>query len=436
MFYRERATVYMKRILKVLFLTWALMILAVLPAQTALAGSNTPGNVKKLTAKAVSETSIQLTWSKVSGATGYYVFRVNGTSLKKVATTSKTTYTLKNLSSETTYSYQVFAYKKSGSKTYQSASGSPTTKTKLSVYTPGKTTQLKVISYGNKAFLLGWAKAKNATGYIIYQYDESSQSYKEIGTTTDVQYQVSGLTAGTQYKFKVQAYRTVKSITKTGTESNVVTATAKTVDLGDIHARYYTATVNKTMTVSVLNSKKKVTLKKGTKVTATSKHTDVNVTAIMKNGTKVRILGKYLTYGNLSWSKTYYTQNQKENWVNYKGYSSSSDYLIWVSQYTCNITIFKGSQGNWKQILSEPCVIGGYGKTPPGTFKILKKSTKYGGPIIYFTWSYSKEAGNGFHKRIDEKTRAAVSNGCVRLSDYALYFINDRCPIGTTVVSY
>lgn len=83
-----------------------------------------------------------------------------------------------------------------------------------------------------------------------------------------------------------------------------------------------------------------------------------------------------------------------------------------------------------------PCVIGKDGKTSTGTFRLCRKDYAYGGVRIYFTWNEQKQWGNSFHRRVDGHTRGAYSHGCVRLSDADLSYINNTCPMGTTVVSY
>ncbi|MGN1419756.1 MAG: fibronectin type III domain-containing protein [Acutalibacteraceae bacterium] len=77
-----------------------------------------PGKVVSLKASATDST-VTLTWGKVSAATGYYVYSYNSTSKKytKVTTVKTNKATIKNLTTGKTYSYAVAAYKTSGSST-------------------------------------------------------------------------------------------------------------------------------------------------------------------------------------------------------------------------------------------------------------------------------------------------------------------------------
>ena len=88
-------------------------------AVAATARLSTP----EVTAKAASSTSIKLTWKKVSGATGYTVYRAASKSGKytKLTATTSLSYTDKKVTSGKTYYYKVVATGKQAS--YKSAAG-------------------------------------------------------------------------------------------------------------------------------------------------------------------------------------------------------------------------------------------------------------------------------------------------------------------------
>jgi fibronectin type 3 domain-containing protein len=425
----------MKRLSKAVFLFLALFVLTLAPAVVSSAASAYPGNVAKLTSKSVSDTSVKLTWSKASNATGYYVYYVEGNSLKKIATTKNTTCVINSLNIDRTYVFQVYAYKKSGSKTTKSKKGSNqiTVKTKLS--TPGTVKNFRLVCKGDESAFLAWDELTNADKYILYQYDSETKTYNKIKTTTENNYQVKNLTAGETYYFKIQAYHAIGDQEAYGALSDRLAVKAKSVNVSAVHGRYWTATTKTTVTATVVATGKKVTLKKGTTIAALSTKAKT-CTAVMTNGTKITLKGSSLTYGNLYTTKSYYSTEQKEAFVNGKGYSSSTSYLIWISQYTMNTNVFKGSKGAWKLVRSMPCVIGKYGKTTPGVFTIFKRDTYDGQPRLYFTWSNNYGTGDAFHCRINSISRAAASNGCVRLGTSDLQWLASTCPLGTTVVSY
>lgn len=77
------------------------------------------GKVAKVKSSTVTRNSAKLTWSKVSGAKAYEVYRAtskNGT-YKKVGTTSKTSFSNTKLAPKHTYYYKVRAYKTKGKNT-------------------------------------------------------------------------------------------------------------------------------------------------------------------------------------------------------------------------------------------------------------------------------------------------------------------------------
>jgi hypothetical protein len=328
----------MKRQKRILSLLVLLAVLTMIPAMQSLAAS-VPGQVKSVKAQVVNmsdNTTTTLSWKQVKNATGYYIYRVNGTKLKKVATTKSTTCTIKNLTPGTKYQFQVFAYNSEGK---------------------GKGSSLISVKTTN------W--------------------------------------------------------------------------LSTVHQRYFVTTVTSTTKATVVSTGKSIKIAKDTKIVAHTRTTaKKTIKATMADGTVILISNTKLRYGNVKTTSEYYSQSVKENFVNKKGYSSTTDYLIWINQYTCNTTIFKGSEGNWKQVRSMPCIIGNGGRTTTGTYKLLRQETAYGKPKIYFSWNPAKGWGNSFHCRLGSDTRGAVSHGCVRLGDADLYYLAATCPIGTTVISY
>lgn len=83
---------------------------------TAYAAS--PKQVTSLSSSSVTTSSVKLKWKKVSGVTGYYVYKYTKSNNKytKIATVKSTSYTVKKLKSGTVYRFTVKAYKKKGKK--------------------------------------------------------------------------------------------------------------------------------------------------------------------------------------------------------------------------------------------------------------------------------------------------------------------------------
>ena len=425
-----------KHLKKQLLLLFMLTAMLILPAMSALA-AGALGDVKNLKQKAVSETSVKLTWSKVKGASGYQVYRVDPASgaATKIASTKKTNHTLKKIVPNTAYTYQVRAFVKRKGATTESVQPA-TIRVQTSVKKPATPSGLKIASSSETALKLKWNKAKNASGYYVFRYDETEGKYKLLTTTKSTSFNVTNLTEGVAAKFSVQSFRTVSGQVVTGGVAEV-SGTPKSLSglAKQVHGRYFNATLRRNSTGTLSGSGAKKVLKKGTKVTATARSSKV-VTVIMKDGTRVKVKGSDLRYNSINATTQEYATNVKEAFVNEKGYSSRTKYLIWISQYTLSVNVFKGQQGSWKLVRRMPCIIGKDGRTSIGTFRLCRKDYAYGGVRVYFTWNEQKQWGNSFHRRVDGHTRGAYSHGCVRLSDADLSYINNTCPMGTTVVSY
>lgn len=428
----------MKRMKKLLTLLVVLAAMALMPFSQSFAEGIVPGNVKNLAAKA-NETSVKLSWRKASDAEGYEIHQVDRTTglTQKIASTSKTTYTVQDLTVGEKYSFQIFAYNTSGGLNNLSAAGSNIVTVKIKAAKPKVPSNFQISTYGDKSITLKWSKVSNAYGYYIYLYNEDTKEYEAIDKTRSTSVTVKNLKDGQECKFKIQSYRKVGNSIVTGNMSSAVKGTAQKFSklVKQVHGRYYNTTVKSTTKATVSSTGKKITVKKGTKVVATTL-SGKNVTAMLPDGTKIKIASNKLKFTSLNVTTKEYSKEVKEAFVNQKGYSSSTKYLIWISQYTTNTSVFKGSKGKWKLVRSMPCIIGTMGKTTPGTFKICKREYDYGGPVIYFSWNSAKNWGNAFHRRVDGNTRGAYSHGCVRLADADLSYIANNCPMGTTVISY
>jgi len=152
----------------------------------------------------------------------------------------------------------------------------------------------------------------------------------------------------------------------------------------------------------------------------------------------------------LKWAQEHdYKDFEKEIWINAKGYSSETDYLIWVNLSMQRVNIFKGKTGGWKLVHS--CIVGtgapGTG-TPPGVYYTTYKN--YNGwttrtytvkPVIGF----KVNTGYAFHSRIyypgttrlsDSSIGYPISHGCVRMYDEDVRYIYNNIPLRTTVVVY
>ena len=104
----------MRKISKALALVFCILMLVSSVGAVSFAASKKPAATKKISTT-VSDTAIKLTWSKVSGATGYvvyYSYEKNGTYKKLDAVKNTTTFSVKNLTAGKGIFFKVRAYKK------------------------------------------------------------------------------------------------------------------------------------------------------------------------------------------------------------------------------------------------------------------------------------------------------------------------------------
>jgi len=133
-----------------------------------------------------------------------------------------------------------------------------------------------------------------------------------------------------------------------------------------------------------------------------------------------------------------------KNYVNSNGFSSATNYLIWVDLKKFKVNIFNGSTNKWNLVHSYLCTIGKQSTpTPKGTYKIGIKGLYFGVNKGYKCWYYTQFKGNYlFHSIIynldgsirDGRLGMALSDGCIRLTKVNAKWIWDNIPSETKVV--
>ena len=210
----------MKKISKAL-VTLLFCIAIVCTSLVSVFAASAPGQVKGLKATNVTYNSATLTWTKVSGASGYEVEKYSNKKWVSVdAKVKSNSLTVSSLTTGTTYKYRVRAYKSNifGKKTYGKYSSTVSVKP-----VPAKVTNLKVSNIKTTSAKLTWTKVAGASGYYVQQY--SSKKWKTIKTLNakTASYTLTKLKLGTSYKYRVIAYRTVSKKKIQGAASATVT---------------------------------------------------------------------------------------------------------------------------------------------------------------------------------------------------------------------
>jgi hypothetical protein len=173
--------------------------------------------VTGLRTSTIKNNSIKLAWTKQDYADGY---QICNSSNKVLGTTTKNSYTVKNLTSCTTYKLKVRAYTKSadGSVTYGDFSTAVAAKTLLNTPT------LKASSTSKGKVTLTWSKVTKATGYELYYSTKKNGVYtkiKSVSKSSARKYVHSGVGSGRTYYYTIRAYRTANGV-KTYSKYNTI----------------------------------------------------------------------------------------------------------------------------------------------------------------------------------------------------------------------
>lgn len=151
---------------------------------------------------------VRVSWDKVKGATGYYVYYKKSTSdtwTKKTVT--GTSYTTGTLTSGKKYQFKVQAFAKdSNGKVVNKAS----TSSYKTIYTLKKMSKPSVKKSSSKKVKVSWSKVSGATGYQISK-STSSKKTNIVATVKSQSATSKVLTSKKKktYYYKVRAYRTV-----------------------------------------------------------------------------------------------------------------------------------------------------------------------------------------------------------------------------------
>ena len=174
----------------------------------------------------------------------------------------------------------------------------------------------------------------------------------------------------------------------------------------------------------------------------------------MVNNAKILTTGISSTYaGNYSQSYNVdYSTKTKENYINGKGYTSSTNYLIWVSRATQKVNVFysaTGAAGTWSLCNEFTCGTGAKGSETPVGVTYITYRQKEGWTTSDYTVApvvrFYPNSGYAFHSRLyypgTNKLKSAkigypISHGCVRMLTPDVTWIFDNVPNKTCVVIY
>lgn len=177
-----------------------------------------PGQIKGLTVVTATSTTVSLTWEKVTGATGYIVYRSKQAQEDyiKLGTVNTPSYTDIGLSANTGYQYKVCAYIMDETKL-----GEASEVVKANTLSAKLTLQYKA---GDTRVRLTLPKVSGATAYDIYMAAGNGE-FKLLSTLSPSQttYTAEGLINNQVYSFYMTA-KTMKNgvVSETSTDAAVV----------------------------------------------------------------------------------------------------------------------------------------------------------------------------------------------------------------------
>lgn len=150
--------------------------------------------------------SVTLNWDTVSGAAKYRVYRFSPTKAKYLKYKDVTTNSLSvtGLKAKKEYKFYVAALDSSGKELVRSTNFSVTTPAKPSSKLAAPT-GLIASAKTEKTITLKWNKVSGASAYRVYKYDSSTGKFVKYKNVSKTTCKVSGLSAGTSYKFMVAA---------------------------------------------------------------------------------------------------------------------------------------------------------------------------------------------------------------------------------------
>ena len=163
-----------------------------------------PPAVQSVSLSAVVKNGYTLSWSSVNRAEGYAVFRFSPSKGKfeHIATTPKTSYTVKNQKTGSSAIYCIKAFiKKDGLPIYSTSSREISAATLPE--TVGKLSQKKTAATG---YTLSWAKVAGADGYKVFKYDNAKKRYVFLKDTEENSLKIGGLKAASTAKYKVRSF--------------------------------------------------------------------------------------------------------------------------------------------------------------------------------------------------------------------------------------
>ncbi len=147
--------------------------------------------------------------------------------------------------------------------------------------------------------------------------------------------------------------------------------------------------------------------------------------------------GDYVIADNL-------TPEQKEIFVNSKGYESKTPYLIWVNTQRQILNVFMGSKGSWDHLATFPVATGKHYTPTPVMEHEIEYVTRWVNPSYTCYPVLSLYNGYAIHNQpvnprgyvTDSTIGKPASAGCVRMLQKDIDWVHSVVPVKTNVIVY
>jgi fibronectin type 3 domain-containing protein len=186
--------------MKTTFLAGLAALLLVFAQTSCDLGGGTEGEATVptgLSARAQSTSTIYLSWTGITNADKYTVYRVSDTGNQQFEVFNAYDYTDTGLAPDTLYSYQVSATR-GGVEGAKSSTVSQKTFPAGTIPVPGQVTGIGAAVAGNEV-TLSWGAEGSASSYTLERGTGSSGPWTEVYSGSSTSYTDSGLDAGTYY---------------------------------------------------------------------------------------------------------------------------------------------------------------------------------------------------------------------------------------------
>ena len=184
---------------------------------------NTSAAPSGVTARAVSSSSITISWSYGHDWYSFGVYRSSSASgsYSYIGMAYTTTYTDTGLSANTTYYYKVSANNSNG-ESPKSSHASATTNSSSNSGAPGAPSGVYAQAFSSNEIYISWNWVSGAEFYYVYRSSSASGYYTFIGFADSAYFYDDGVSANTTYYYKVSA------VSSYGESSQSSYASAKT----------------------------------------------------------------------------------------------------------------------------------------------------------------------------------------------------------------